>query len=82
MSEAVNREFGWAAFVPIAGVHGWPCQSSRCSGTGPSIPSHHGSFVSVLRATFVNSVGLKAPRLIVFIMFGFVFMDVPGATPK
>ena len=46
------------------------------------MPSHHGSFVSVLRATLVKSVGLKAPRLIVFIMLGLVFMDVPGATPK
>ena len=82
MIDAVNRELGWAALVPSAGVQGRPCQSRRCSGTGPSRPSHHGPFVAVFRATFVNSVGLKAPRLIVFIMLGLVFIDVPGATPK
>jgi hypothetical protein len=72
---AVNREFGWAALVPSAGVQGRPCQSRRFSGTGPSRPSHHGSLASVSRATLVKRVGLKAPRLMVFI-------DVPGATPK
>ncbi len=79
---AVNRELGWAALVPFAGVQGRPCQSRRRSGTGPSRPSHQGSFLSVSRATLVKSVGLKAPRLSVFIMLGFVFIDVPGATPK
>src|SRR5947209_20346737 len=36
----VKRELGWAALVPDAGFHGFPCQSVRRWGTGPSMPSH------------------------------------------
>ena len=39
---AVKREFGCAAFSLLPRVQGWPCQSVRCSGTSPSMPSHHG----------------------------------------
>ena len=35
----VKREFGWAA-GPVPVVQGLPCQSVRCSGAGPSMPSH------------------------------------------
>src|SRR5512140_2598061 len=40
---AVNRLFGWAALVELAGVHSLPCQSIALAGTGPSLPSHHTS---------------------------------------
>ncbi len=49
---AVNRAFGCAAFSLEAGVHGRPCQSTRDSGTGPSLPSHQTS-PSGVSATFV-----------------------------
>ena len=48
-----SREFGWAAFSPESGVQSLPCQSMRCEGTGPSMPSHHTSPSSV-RATLVK----------------------------
>src|SRR5919109_2857766 len=72
----VNREFGWAAFS-WPGAHGAPRQSVSCGGTGPSIPSHHGSPWGVT-ATFVK-IEL---RRIAAIMLGLVFELVPGATPK
>src|ERR1700729_966916 len=77
----VKREFGCAAFAPvsfaIAGVHGLPCQSVHCAGGASVMPSHH-TPPSGVRATFVKIVF----RASVAIAFGFVFFDVPGATPK
>src|SRR4030095_5807907 len=74
---AVKREFGCAAFSPLAGVHGRPCQSVSSLGTAPSIPSHHGER-SEVRATFVKSECCFT----VAIAFGLVLTLVPGATPK
>src|ERR1700687_1539954 len=74
---AVKREFGCAAFSGEPFCHGRPRQSVRRSGTSPSMPSHHGQPSSVT-ATFVKIVFLR----IVAMAFGFVFVDVPGATPK
>jgi hypothetical protein len=72
--DVVNLEFGCAADdFPF---HSLPCQSHSFSG-GSSIPSHHGVPIFVM-ATFVNIVFF----LIVFMMFGFVFLLVFGATPK
>src|SRR5688572_5055022 len=73
----VKRELGWAAFSFEAGVHRFPCQSTARAGGSPSIPSHHGSFFSVM-ATFVKIV----LRFSIDIALGFVFALVPGATPK
>src|SRR4029077_4343453 len=74
---AVKREFGCAAFSLEPFCHGFPCQSVRRSGTAPSMPSHHGQPSSVT-ATLVKITFLR--RLA--IALGFVFDDVPGATPK
>src|SRR5262245_57557856 len=74
---AVKRELGWAAGVPFFGVHGSPRQSIAVSGGGPSIPSHQG-VPSGRSATLVKIV----LRPIVAIMFGLVFVLVPGATAK
>src|SRR5690348_4883485 len=73
----VKREFGCAALVPEPGVQGRPCQSVRCFGTGPSMPSHQARPSSV-RATLVK----MESWLIASIAFGLVFRLVPGATPK
>src|SRR4030042_4308874 len=40
VSDTVNREFGWAALVALVLSQGCPCQSTICSGTDPSSPSH------------------------------------------
>src|SRR5436190_1519958 len=74
---AVNREFGCAAGVFAAGVHALPRQSVRSGGGSPSLPSHHTS-PSFVMATFVKI----ASRSRHAIAFGFVFLFVPGATPK
>src|SRR5579863_2304461 len=77
----VNRAFGCAAFLPVSlpicGVHRWPCQSRHSSGGLSVKPSHH-TPPSGVSATFVKMVFL----LSVAIAFGFVFAEVPGATPK
>src|SRR2546422_6311845 len=73
----VNREFGWAAFLPQSGVHSLPCQSISLAGSTSVIPSHHTSPSGVM-ATFVNIVLL----LIIAMQLGLVLSDVPGATPK
>src|SRR6185295_14753208 len=64
---AVKREFGCAAFSLEPFTQSLPRQSIRCSGTGPSIPSHHGERSSVT-ATLVKM--LLPLRLA--IAFGFV----------
>src|SRR6266851_2951171 len=73
----VNRELGWAALVPEAGVQGLPCQSVRCWGTGPSMPSHHTPPSSVI-ATLVKIEFLPSASM----ALGLVLRLVPGATPK
>src|SRR5678815_4694499 len=74
---AVKREFGCAAFSLLPFVQGRPRQSVSRSGTGPSMPSHHGQLSSVT-ATLVK---IELPRTVA-IAFGLVLLDVPGATPK
>src|SRR6266545_8011281 len=78
---AVKRAFGCAAFAPvsfaISGVHLFPCQSRHSAGDSSVMPSHH-TPPSVVSATFVK-IELVAS---VAIAFGFVFTEVPGATPK
>src|SRR5437763_93176 len=70
----VNRELGWAALRPDCGVHGCPCQSSRCGGGASVMPSHHTS-PSGVSATLVNI----ALPLTEAMQFGLVFTEVPGA---
>src|SRR5258708_9565841 len=74
---AVKRALGWAAFVPMAGVHGFPCQSMHLAGGASVIPSHQ-TPPSGVKATLVKIVLVAS----VAMAFGFVFIDVPGATPK
>src|SRR3954465_4152124 len=74
---AVNRELGWAAGTPEAGVQSLPFQSTRWAGGSGVSPSHHTSPSSVL-ATLVK---MQLPQS-VFNAFGLVFSPVPGATPK
>src|SRR5665213_4063205 len=77
----VNREFGCAAFAPvflaISGVHNLPCQSRHSAGGASVIPSHQ-TPPSGVSATLVKMVFYFN----VSIALGFVFTDVPGATPK
>src|SRR6266480_4889457 len=78
---AVNRAFGCAAFapvsLPISGVHLLPCQSVHSAGGSSVIPSHHtpssGVSATFVKIEFVANVAMA---------LGFVFTEVPGATPK
>src|SRR6266404_7453684 len=78
---AVKRAFGCAAFTPdsfaIAGVHLFPCQSRHSAGGSSVMPSHQ-TPPSGVSATFVKIEFVAS----VAIAFGFVFSEVPGATPK
>src|SRR4051794_22747840 len=78
---AVKREFGCAAFAPVSfaicGVQRFPCQSRHSAGGSSVIPSHH-TPPSGVSATFVKMVLRESAA----IAFGFVFAEVPGATPK
>src|SRR5580704_3031085 len=78
---AVKRAFGCAALAPVDlaiwGVHLFPCQSRHSSGGSSVIPSHQ-TPPSAVKATLVKIVFFDS----VAIAFGFVFIDVPGATPK
>src|SRR5258706_142646 len=78
---AVKRELGWAAFAPvsfaISGVHFLPCQSRHSAGGSSVMPSHQ-TPPSGVRATLVK-IELRAR---VAMAFGFVWAEVPGATPK
>jgi hypothetical protein len=78
---AVKRAFGCAAFapvsLPISGVHLLPCQSVHSAGGSSVMPSHH-TPPSGVSATFVKIEFVAS----VAIAFGFVFSEVPGATPK
>ncbi len=73
----MKREFGCAAFSVDPFCQERPRQSVRCSGTGPSIPSHQGQPSSVTATLVKIELACR-----VAIAFGFVFDDVPGATPK
>src|SRR6266849_10289846 len=78
---AVNRAFGCAAFAPvsfaISGVHLFPFQSRHSTGGASVMPSHQtppsGVSATLVKIEFVASVAMA---------FGFVFTEVPGATPK
>src|SRR2546423_2231261 len=78
---AVKRALGCAALTPvflaIAGVHFFPCQSSHSAGGLSVMPSHQ-TPPSGVRATLVKIVFRDS----VAMALGFVFADVPGATPK
>src|SRR5690606_38519860 len=78
---AVKRAFGCAAFIPvsrpISGVQRRPCQSRHSAGGSSVMPSHH-TPPSGVRATFVKMVFFASAA----IALGFVFFEVPGATPK
>src|SRR2546428_4509297 len=78
---AVKRAFGCAAFAPVSlaiwGVHFFPCQSRHSAGGSSVIPSHQ-TPPSGVSATLVKIEFRER----VIIAFGFVFTDVPGATPK
>src|SRR5216110_1448875 len=78
---AVKRAFGCAALAPvsfaISGVHLLPCQSMHSAGGSSVMPSHQ-TPPSGVSATFVKIEFFAS----VAIAFGFVFTEVPGATPK
>src|SRR5687768_14369809 len=74
---AVKRALGWAAGASASGVQSLPFQSTRWAGGSSVSPSHHTSPSSVL-ATLVK---IELPNSVAR-AFGFVFSDVPGATPK
>src|SRR6478609_4192025 len=78
---AVNLAFGCAAGFPverpISGVHRLPRQSRHSAGGSSVMPSHH-TPPSGVSATFVKIVFLERAAM----ALGFVFGDVPGATPK
>src|SRR5919109_2052131 len=74
----VNRAFGWAAgFSAVSGVQSLPCQSIRWAGGSSVMPSHQTSSESVL----AQLVKIEFARTVATAL-GFVFSDVPGATPK
>src|SRR5687767_3690476 len=78
---AVKRAFGCAAFAPVSfaicGVQGFPCQSRHSAGGSSVMPSHQ-TPPSGVSATLVKMLFFASAA----IAFGFVFCDVPGATPK
>src|SRR5215472_16027228 len=76
---AVNRAFGCAALAPvsfaISGVQRLPFQSRHSAGGSSVMPSHH------TPPSGVSAVLVKIElRASVFMAFGLVFTDVPGAT--
>src|ERR1044071_1416439 len=78
---AVKRAFGCAAFAPvslaISGVHLLSCQSVHSAGGSSVMPSRQtppsGVKATLVKIEFVASVAIA---------LGFVFAEVPGATPK
>src|SRR5881394_1014246 len=78
---AVKRALGCAALAPVSlaicGVHFLPCQSVHSAGGSSVMPSHQtppsGVSATLVKIEFVASVAIA---------FGFVFTEVPGATPK
>src|SRR3989338_523365 len=73
----VNLEFGCAPFPPKSDSQSSPFQFVDLLGASSPEPSHH-TVPSSFKTTFVKNVFC----CIVFIAFGFVFMLVPGTTPK
>src|SRR5690348_6455528 len=77
----VKRAFGCAAVAPVAlaisGVQRSPRQSMHSRGGSSVIPSHQ-TPPSGVSATLVKIVFWET----VAMAFGFVFAEVPGATPK
>ena len=76
----MKRALGCAASrpcLPSSRVHGLPRQSVRRAGGSSVIPSHQtspsGVSATLVKITFECSI---------FIAFGFVWCDVPGATPN
>eukprot|EP01137_Pigoraptor_chileana_P003134 Opistho-2@42900 len=77
--DTVKREFGCAAgFVLSPAVHGSPSQLVILPFGGSFVIPSHQTSPSSVRATFVNTVLVSMER----IALGFVWYDVPGATPK
>src|SRR5436305_844139 len=74
---AVKRALGWAAGVGDSGFQGWPFQSVARAGGSSVMPSHQMSPASV-SAVLVKMQLPSSVRM----ALGFVFIDVPGATPK
>src|SRR5277367_1171651 len=78
---AVKRALGCAAFAPVSlaicGVHFLPCQSRHSAGGVSVMPSHQ-TPPSGVNATLVKMVFFAS----VAMALGFVFLLVPGATPK
>src|SRR5579863_6586324 len=78
---AVNRALGCAALAPvffaISGVQRLPCQSTHSAGGVSVMPSHH-TPPSRVSPTLVKIEFFASA----FMALGFVFTDVPGATPK
>src|SRR4029079_1850786 len=76
----VKRALACAAkrpFLPSSGVQGLPCQSLSLVGASSVMPSHHTS-PSAVSATLVK-ITLRSS---IFIAFGLVASEVPGATPN
>src|SRR5205823_7383745 len=77
LAGAVKRALGWAAGGEDSGVQLLPRQSVRCAGFCSVMPSHHTSPSSVSAVL----VKMQLPSR-VSMALGFVFVLVPGATPK
>src|ERR1700751_1437281 len=77
LAGGVNRALGWAAGSGEAGLQSRPFQSVRCAGGWSVRPSHHTSPSSV-KATLVK---MLLPHMVLTAL-AFVFIPVPGATPK
>ena len=73
----MKRAFGCAAGRPQPGVQSLPCQSVSRAGGSLVMSSHHTS-PSGVSATLVKMTLARS----VFIAFGLVASEVPGATPK
>src|SRR5512132_4273583 len=78
---AVKRALGCAALAPVSfaicGVQVLPCQSRHSAGGSSVMPSHQ-TPPSGVSATLVKMLFFESAA----IALGFVFSDVPGATPK
>src|SRR3954452_24374647 len=72
---AVNRAFGWAAGLVDSGVQVWPFQSVRRAGVVSVRSSHQTSRSSVSAQLVKMQLASRVARA-----FGFVFIEVPGAT--
>src|SRR5690349_2120084 len=73
LAATVKRALGCAAFEPLCGVHGRPCQSSSSAG-GVSVMSSHQTSPCAVMATLVK-MQLRAS---VVIALALLAVDVPG----